>query len=492
VTLFASSWESVDRHVAAPEWFQDAKFGIYHHWGAFSVPAFNSEWYPRAMYYPDGADRAHHVATYGDPETWPYHRFIEGGHDKAGRFVKFAPRLASAGGRFDPHEWAQLIADAGARFAGPVAEHHDGFSMWDSRVNEWNSVAKGPGLNLLGLFAEAYREQGLKLLVAMHHAYHYTGYFEHVPPQPTPSLRKLYGQLSAQEHDRLWLDKLKEVIDLARPDVLYQDVNLDKIDEAIRLEFPAYYYNRASEWDSEVVATYKDGLNDKGQVYDYERGGPSDLAEPYWLTDDILTVDSWSYKPDLVYVSLEQILHSLIDRVSKNGGLLLNIAPTAEGVIPEEQRVLLLAIGDYLRRFGESIYDTRAWTVYGEGPTVMGGGSFTAPVAGTQKDIRFTRDKQGSVLYATVLGWPGDRLTITTLATGRVDLSSLRAIELIGPHAGAHIPLLDYRQDEAGLHVALPRSPPLIAPAYATRLTSDGPVPGHEGGVRRSPGGRAR
>ena len=478
MTVFVPTWASVDQHVAAPEWFQDAKFGIYHHWGAFSVPAFNSEWYPRAMYYPDGPDRDHHIATYGDPETWPYHRFIEGGHDKAGRFVKFAPKLASARGRFDPHEWAQLIADAGARFAGPVAEHHDGFSMWDSRVNEWNSAAKGPRLNLLSVFAEAYRGQGLKLLVAMHHAYHYTGYFEHVPLQPTPSLRKLYGQLTAPEHDRLWLEKLKEVIDLARPDILYQDVNLDKIDESIVLEFLAYYYNRANEWGSEVVATYKDGLNDKGQVYDYERGGPSDLTHPYWLTDDILSVDSWSYKPDLVYVSLEQILHSLIDRVSKNGGLLLNIAPTAEGIIPYEQRTLLLAVGGYLRRYGESIYDTRAWTVYGEGPTAMGGGSFTPPVAGTDKDIRFTRDKQGTLLYATVLGWPTGRLTISTLASGRIDLSSLRRIELVGPGPDTYIPQDDHRQDEVGLHIALPREAPFTAPAYVMRLTFGGPIPG--------------
>jgi len=478
MTLFVPTWVSVNQHVAAPEWFQDAKFGIYHHWGAFSVPEFDNEWYPRAMYYRDGPVRHHHVATFGDPETWPYHRFIEGGHDKAGRFVKFAPRLASAGGRFDPHEWAQLIADAGARFAGPVAEHHDGFSMWDSRVNEWNSQALGPGLNLLALFAEAYREQGLKLLVAMHHAYNYTGYFDHVPPQPTPSLRKLYGQLNASEHDRLWLEKLKEVIDLARPDIIYQDVNLDKIDEPIVLEFLAYYYNRANEWGSEVVATYKDGLNDKGQVFDYERGGPSDLTHPYWLTDDILTVDSWSYNPDLSYVSLEQILHSLIDRVSKNGGLLLNIAPTAEGLIPEEQRTLLLAIGDYLHRYGESIYETRPWTLYGEGPTAMGGGAFTPPVAGTDKDVRFTRDKQGTVLYATVLGWPAGCLTITTLAAGSLDLSALRRIELIGPDADTYVPLTDYRQDEAGLHIVLPRSAPFTAAAYVAKLTFDGPIPG--------------
>lgn len=474
---YTPTWESVDEHTPAPDWFQDAKFGIYHHWGVFSVPAFENEWYPRHMYIPGSAANRHHIDVYGEPTAWPYDHFIDGACDRSGRFVQFAPKLTSAGGSFDPREWAQLIADAGARFAGPVAEHHDGYSMWDSRVNEWNSAARGPRLNLLELFAHAYREQGLKLLVAMHHAYHFTGYFDHVPPQPTPTLRKLYGQLEPAEENRLWLAKLEEVIDLVQPDILYQDVNLDKVDEATGLEFLAYYYNRAAESGAQVVATYKDGFNDRGEVYDYERGGPADLTHPYWLTDDILATSTWCYTDDISYHSLEQILHSLIDRVSKNGNLLLNLSPTAEGAIPGEQRDLLLRIGDYLRRFGESIYATRTWTVYGEGPTAMGGGAFTPPVAGTALDLRFTRSKDGTVLYATALGWPGAALTITTLAAGRIDLDALRAIQLIGPSAGQYIPLDDYRQDERGLHVAMPQTAPFTAPAYALRLTFSGPIP---------------
>ena len=474
---FSATWPSIDQHVAAPEWFQDAKFGIYHHWGAFSVPAFSSEWYPREMYRPGSEDREHHTKTYGDPAEWPYHNFIDGAHDRSGRFVQFAPKLKSAGGAFDPREWAQLIADAGARFAGPVAEHHDGFSMWNSRVNEWNSAARGPRLDLLSLFAEAYREQGLKLVVSMHHAFHFTGYFDHVPPQPTETLRKLYGQLDPATENRLWLARLKEVIDLARPDIIYQDVNLDKIDESAGLEFLAYYYNRAHEWGADVVATYKDGFNDKGEVYDYERGGPADLTYPYWLTDDILSTSSWSYIEGISYHPLEVILHSLIDRVSKNGNVLLNIAPTAEGVIPDEQRGLLLGIGDYLRRYGESIYATRAWEVYGEGPTAMGGGSFTPSVAGTARDIRFTRDKQNTVLYATILGWPTEPLALTTLAAGRIDLTALRSVELIGPGDSEYLPLTDHRQDAAGLHVTLPSTPPFSAPAYVLKLSFDGAIP---------------
>jgi alpha-L-fucosidase len=474
---YTPSWSSVDQHVAAPEWFQDAKFGIYHHWGAFSVPAFNNEWYPREMHLPDNPVQKHHLEHYGDPSAWPYHLFIDGGHDRSGKFVQFAPKLKSEGGAFDPREWAMLIAEAGARFAGPVAEHHDGFSMWDSRVNEWNSVSRGPGLNLLELFARAYREQGLKVLVAMHHAYHFTGFFDHVPPQSDPSLRKLYGQMDTAAENRLWLDKLKEVIDLARPDILWQDVNLDQVDESTGLDFLAYYYNRAAEWGADVVATYKDGFNNKGEVFDYERGGPADLTHPYWLTDDIVGTSTWCYTRDISYHTLEQLLHSLIDRVSKNGSVLLNISPTAEGAIPDEQRSLLRGIGDYLRKFGESIYSTRAWTVYGEGPTVMGGGSFTPPVAGNDKDIRFTRSKENTVLYATVLAWPAETLTIRTLSADRISLASLRAVELLGPDAGRSLPLGEHRQDESGLHISLPSSAPFRAPAYVVRLTFQGTIP---------------
>src|SRR5204863_7516681 len=137
--------------------------------------------------------------------------FINGARDKAGNFVQFAPRLKSAGGNFDPNEWAQLFVDAGAKFAGPVAEHHDGYSMWNSTANEWNSVRTGPRLDLLRLHADAIRAKGLKLVAALHHAYHFQGYYDHVPQQSDPSLRKLYGQQGWSAEVQLWLNKLKEV-----------------------------------------------------------------------------------------------------------------------------------------------------------------------------------------------------------------------------------------------------------------------------------------
>lgn len=474
---YTPSWGSVNQHPPAPEWFQDAKFGIYFHWGVFSVPAYDSEWYPRNMYISGSNANTHHIATYGDPSVWPYHNFINGANDKAGHFTQFAPRLKSAGGNFDPDEWAQLFVDAGAKFAGPVAEHHDGFSMWDSQVNEWNSVVKGPKLDLLKLFTTAIRAKNLKLLVAMHHAYNFNGYYDHVPAQTDPSLKKLYGQLGSSAENQLWYDKLKEVIDRAQPDILWEDFDLTKVDETQRLNFLSYYYNQANSWGKEVVATYKDGFNGHGEVFDYERGGPADRTAPYWLTDDSISSSSWCYTQGIGYYSTQQMLHSLIDRVSKNGNMLLNIAPMADGTIPQGQKDVLLGIGDYLKRFGESMYATRAWTQYGEGPTRMGGGAFTAPLVGTAQDIRFTRSKGNTVLYATVLGWPGSSLKIKTLSSDRINVSSLTSVKLLDSTAGTYVNLAAPTQDSSGLTVTLPSSAPFTAGAYVLKISFSGPIP---------------
>lgn len=483
---YEPSWPSVDRHQAAPEWFQDAKFGVYWHWGAFTTPEYGSEWYGRDMYRPDSREHSHHEELYGDPAQWGYERFIDGGVDRAGNHVQFAPRLVSRGGQFDPDEWARIVKESGAKFAGPVAEHHDGYSMWRSRVNEWNSVERGPRLDLLDLFAKAVRAQGLKLLVSMHHAYNYNGFFDYAPRQTDPSLRKLYGQLPRAQEDALWLAKLKEVVDRAKPDILWQDFSLNSpgyclndgpcaVGEQQRLEFLAYYYNQAEKWGKDVVATYKhfdQGFTNRGQVEDYERGGPADIVTPYWLTDDAISSSSWSYTKGIGYYSSTQMIHALVDRISKGGNMLLNISPTLEGTIPVAQRAVLADIGSYLRRFGESIYGTRTWNVHGEGPTKMGGGSFVAPEVGTAKDIRFTRDKAERILYATVLAWPGTTLSITTLSTGRADLSRLQCVTLLGDGQP-----LSYRQDETGLHVVLPEQKPFGSPAYALKLAFTGRIP---------------
>jgi alpha-L-fucosidase len=473
------SFQSLEQVNPVPEWFKDAKFGIYFHWGVYSVPAYGNEWYPRNMYITGSPENIHQIETYGELDQWPYDKFITGAPDKKGNFVQFAPKLKTEGGKFDPDEWAQLFADAGAKFAGPVAEHHDGFSMWASKVNPWNASDMGPKLDLVRLLTDAIRKKDLKIILSMHHAYNITGYYEAVPQASDPKLKMLYGQQGKEKNEEFWLNKHKEIIDNYKPDIIWQDFNLGAISKPVLLQFLAYYYNKAEEWNKEVVATYKDALNTKCAVLDFERGGPTDLTENYWLTDDAISSSSWCYTDGIGYYSKKQILHGFFDRVSKNGNLLLNISPKADGTIPQEQKDVLLAMGDWLKKYGEAVYATRAWEKYGEGPTKMGAahGVFTAPAAGTSQDIRYTRSKDNKTLYAILLGWDQGQkeVKLTSLSTDRIDLKNLKEISLIIGTAGKYQPLT-YKQDTSGLTITLPEKT-FEEMAYALKLTFKGTIP---------------
>jgi len=480
--FYQATWVSVDQHNPAPEWFQDAKFGIYFHFGIFSVPAYESEWYPRNMYNPGDPAFAYHQETYGNPtnaaspQFFPEYYFINGGTNLANQFVQFAPKLVSEGGNWDPDAWAQLFVQAGAKFAGPVAEHHDGFSMWASKVNPWNSFSKGPGVDMAAIWATAIRAKGLKFMMSMHHAYNFNGYYQYVPAQTDTNLQQLYGQLPTAQENALWLARLEEIIDGYHPDLIYQDFDVKDVQESDRLSFLAYYYNSALTWSNEVVATYKDGFDTSGEIYDYERGGPANIVFPYWETDDAVSPSSWGYTTGMTYYNTNALLDALIDRVSKNGTMLLNISPMADGTIPQAQQNLLLGIGDWLGRFGEAIYSNRCWQVFGEGPTQMGGSLYVAPIAGTNTDIRFMRNKATNTLYGIVMGWPGWQFNITTLTTAAVDLTTLTNVQLLGATAGTYIPLNTYTQDTNGLHITMPAQP-YTAIAYVVKLTFSGQIP---------------
>lgn len=501
---YEPSWESVEQVTTAPEWFQDAKFGIYFHWGAFTTPERVDEWYGQHMYNGSGAAHDYHVNTYGWPSEWPYHNFILGAEDKAGNWVQFAPKLTAdyaqgnEGGKFDPNAWAKLFKDAGAKFAGPVMEHHDGYSMWDSDVNPWNSVDLGPKLDLAELFVDAIRGEDLKVLSAMHHAYNVTGGFYDSAwdekPWETPvegmtaeDMKKLYGQFSTvEERDEYWLAKLKEVIDKYDPDIIWQDFQVGLLSEESRLEFLSYFYNKdVVENGDGVVATYKynhevnDGFTEASAVPDYERGGPGGMRDFYWLTDDSVSQGTWSYTDGMQYYSAKTLINALADKISKNGNLLLNISPRADGSIPQGQQDVLLEIGDWLERYGEAVYSTRAWSVYGEGPTVMGGGVWQTPVSGTSNDIRFTRSKDNTTLYAIALGNPDNKiLDIKTLKNNVLDVSAVLGVYMAD---GTETPLA-YTQDEAGFHITLPETQDSIdANGRAVKIVFNETIPDIQG-----------
>jgi alpha-L-fucosidase len=470
--FYQPTWASVDTHPPAAEWFKDAKFGIWFHWGVYNTPAYGSEWYPEGMY---GNLKSYHTSKYGDPSVWPYQNFINGANDKAGNWTQFAPKLKSAGGNFDPDGWAQLFVDAGAKIAGPVAEHHDGFSMWASKVNPWNALDKGPKIDLVKVLTDAFRAKNMKIICSSHHAYNFTGYFSAVPAQSDPDLKKLFGQLPKADQEKYWLDKLKELVDGYQPDYIWQDFNLTQITELNRLNFLSYYYNKAIDWNKEVVASYNDGFNTNGEVHQWERGGPDKTTYPYWMSEDAISSTTWGYTTGMVYYSSTQLLHELIDRVSKNGTMLLNISPMADGTIPQAQRTVLLGMGDWLKKFGESIYSTRAWNVFGEGPTVLGGGQYQTPPVGTAKDIRFTRNKSNTALYAIVLGWPGNgaQLKITSLAAGKFDISTVGNVSLLDTVTGKYINLSSYTQDATGLNITMPAAKPYTAVAYVIKISTN-------------------
>ncbi len=206
--------------------------------------------------------------------------------------------------------------------------------------------------------------------------------------------------------------------------------------------------------------------------------GPPDITDNYWLTDDAISSSSWCYTEGIGYYSKNQILHAFLDRISKNGNMLLNISPRADGTIPQEQKDVLLAMGAWLKKYGEAVYATRAWEEYGEGPTKMGAayGVMTAPTAGTAKDVRYTRSKDNTTLYAIMLGWEKDQkeAVLRSLSSNRIDLKNLKSVDLINGEAGKYLPLT-FKQDAEGLVVSLPERS-FDEMAYVLKLSFDGMI----------------
>jgi alpha-L-fucosidase len=344
--------------------------------------------------------------------------------------------------------------------------------MWKSTCNEWNSVDKGPKLDLVGRVAQAYRAKGMKFMVSTHTAYNFTGYYQYAPAQTDASLKKLYGQLAKSDEEALWLCKEKELIDGYQPDYMWHDFNLGQVSEATRLNYLAYYYNKGVAWGKDVVVSYNDGFaNHPGEIHQVERGGEASLSPSFWLSEDTLSSSTWGYTQGMAYYSAKSLLHALIDRVSKNGFLLLNTSPMADGTFPQAQKDILLAMGAWLKVFGEAIYSTRAWVKYGEGPTQMGGGGMGAPTEGKATDIRFTRSKDSKTLYAIELGWPtGNQMVITSLKSGSFDVSTITGVTFIGGDTCA------YSQDSTGLKVNLP-SNLSNNNGYAVKISFGGTIP---------------
>ncbi|MCD8176864.1 MAG: alpha-L-fucosidase [Tannerellaceae bacterium] len=447
-------------------WLQDAKFGIYFHWGVYSVPAFSYEWYPRHMFMETRKEYHFHKEKYGDPKESGYETLV--------------PLFKAE--HFNAREWVELFHKAGARFAGPVAEHHDGFAMWDSKITPWNASLMGPHRDILGEIEKEIRDHGMKLVTTFHHArnfqrYHndpkrnekvdfwdqWDSHYPYIEGMPTlsdnPMLRLLYGNVTAEEfYNPIWFGKLKEVIDNYSPDVIWFDAWLDLIPEEYLYKFVEYYVKESKKQGRDVVICRKQGdLPLSVSIENLEKSRKQNIEPRLWMTDETISTDSWSYTEDMELKTAKDLIDVLIDVVSKNGVLLLNVSPRADGVIPSEQREILLSIGEWLNVNGEGIYGTRPWYTYGQEPTTQPEGSFDnhkefLKVKYSPKDVRYT--KKGNTIYAMTLGVPaaGEVMTLEAFAKHNLPAPlSVKQVSVLGTNQP-----VKWSETQEGLSIEIP------------------------------------
>jgi alpha-L-fucosidase len=461
---FRPDWESLQNY-KVPEWYMDAKFGIFIHWGVYSVPAFGNEWYPRNMYNESTDEYKHHLATYGTPDKFGYKDFI--------------PLFKAE--KFDPAAWARLFKESGAKYVVPVFEHHDGFAMYDCGVSDWTAAKMGPHRDLWGDLAKAVRAEGLHLGASSHRVEHnfFLGPGRTIPSDVNdpkyadfygPAHRRIENKGGTPLNDDFtyvskawtedWLARSAEIVEKYHPDIMYFDwwIGHPSIRENLT-RFAAFYYNESLRHGGPGgVINYKDyAMQEQSAVLDIERGQLSGIRPLYWQTDTSISNKSWGYIQNDTFKSPQFIVHQLIDIVSKNGNLLLNIGPRSDGTIPDEVQQVLRDVGAWLKVNGDAIYGTRAWKIYGEGPTKVTAGSFhdtdTKPY--TAEDFRFTKNRDA--LYAIELGWPSNREAVI-YSLGRTALgdgAKIGSVVLLGSDAK-----LAFEQRPDGLHIHLPEQSP--------------------------------
>jgi alpha-L-fucosidase len=448
---FAPSWSSL-QHYSVPTWFRDAKFGLFIHWGVYAVPAFANEWYSRNMYQPGSREFLHHRETYGEQTRFGYKDFI--------------PRFTAP--QFDARKWAELFRRAGARYIVPVAEHHEGFQMYDSALSRWNALQMGPRRDVLGELRAAFADAGLIFGASSHRAEHFwfmDGGRLFDSDVQDEAFRDFYGpaQPGPKEHfDRDecppdaafvddWQRRTQELIDAYRPRVLYFDwwIQQRKFEPALR-EIAAYYYNRAAEWGTEVVINYKVlGFAKGAAVFGVERGQLSGIQAEPWQTDTSISRSSWCHVEGQEFKPARELITELIDIVSKNGCLLLNVGPRADGSIDPEEERILLEIGAWLAQNGEALYGSRPFRCFGEGPTRAVEGQFSeGKRAGyAPEDLRFTRGAECVYVFALVPPADGE-LCITALGSS-AGPERVERVERLGGGA------LQWRRDPDALRVSL-------------------------------------
>jgi alpha-L-fucosidase len=490
------TWESLASHYRVPDWFRDAKFGIWAHWGPQCQPEFG-DWYARLMYM-----QGPHAWQKGEG---PYEDHLRRyGHPSRTGFIDIIGQWKAE--NWHPQELIKRYAKAGARYFMAMGCHHDNFDLFASRYHEWNSTRVGPKRDIVGTWAPLVREAGLKLGISNHssHAWHWYqpayGYDAEGPLSGRRYdaywLRKRHGRrkfwegLDPQElytgpyyvappginsaaemdawHDKRdgqwieappsgnmrfvekWLLRQKQLVEDYRPDLVYFDDTGLPLGQA-GLDAAAHYYSQAARWrgNAGVVIFGKklEALQRRAIVEDVERGFVDEIRTEPWQTDTC--IGNWHYDRRLYknggYKSAKEVIQRLADVVSKNGNLLLNIPVRGDGTIDDKEEAIVDQIAEWMSRNGEAIYGTRPWRVFGEGPTKPPSGMLNEQDAKpfTAEDVRFTR-KSGT-LYAIFLDWPEGEVVIRSLAQTRVE-----RVDLLGG------PELQFIQSSEGMRVTLP------------------------------------
>ena len=453
---FQPSWESLQANYHVPAWFKGAKFGLFMHWGVYAVPAHHNEWYEKHMY--------------GNPGIIEWHRQHFGAQDSFG-YKDFIPMFTQE--KFDPEEWARLFKASGARFIIPTAQHHDNFAMWDSKVTPYNAMKMGPKRDLIGELEKAVRRQGLRYGVSNHGIEN----FQFVDPP-----KELLERMKAKKADLFdpqwidfynvadrsdaacrrfmvdWFERNVELIENYKPDMLWFDNGIDqRYLDPLKLHIATYYYNRAAEWGREVSISSKKAafapsgtnINTIGSILDFEGQIPPNIRTGVWQVDSKIG-STWGYTSNMKINSAGTIISTLVDIVSRNGTLLLNLSPRADGTIPSDQQQTLHEVGKWLSLNGEAIYDTHNWTRYGE----------------DDKSTRIRFTVKADTLYAIIIGkWPGASVRIPSLSSDIAPKDLIRSVTMPGIQGN-----LSFRQSGSGLDIDLPSMPP-CEHAYVLKIS---------------------
>ena len=489
---FKPTWESLLEY-EAPEWYRDAKFGIWAHWSPQCVPEAG-DWYGRQMYIEGHRQNQYQLEHYGPPSRFGF-------KDLCAQWTLL---------NWQPEELIARYKKAGARIFVTLANHHDGMDAWNSRHHPWNSVNVGPHRDVVGTWAKAARDAGLRLGVTVHQARNwwwfqtahgadtkgplagvpYDGirtladgkgqWWEGYDPQQVYGPKHPFNALPDASFVKNFYDRTKDLIDQHDPDLLYFDNPRFPMGWA-GMNLGAYYYNRSQRAHGgkvDGVITIKEVPEPwvKAAVVDWERGLTNKIMEHAWQSETCL--GDWHYDRALYdkpgeyggYLAPRDVIHWMIDTVSKNGTFILNVPGKPDGTIDSKEIAIVDRITDWMTVNGEAIYETRPWKVFGEGPDTIKSGSFQGNSISQlgEKDVRFTRSKDGKVVYAIVLGWPAAEFVVASLGTASTTQpGKVERVELLGTGEKPR-----WRQVAEGLRVTLPAAyKPAVDYAAALKLT---------------------